>query len=175
MADRIDELLTQLKAFSPIPDDEVASGEVIDAYHTIITELADFSDARMIQPLLASFAYSDAYGVCWEALELLETFSLEQLLPAIPDAIRAGQRGSRMWIATLLGRKGDARSIPVLMMLLHDPEDDVRTEAVKALAAASKNPQLRQVIAHLRTDPSLDVRLAVVDALAYLDRIANEE
>jgi HEAT repeat protein len=168
MNERLDELLTQLKQLSPMPDDQSVSQEQLDAYSTVIDELYHVlkqdNDPRAIQPLIDSFGYIDGFGVYHTTLTILGRFDDKQLMPHLLDAVQHGERGSRAWAALMLGHTQDRAVVPYLLPLLNDPEEHVRADAAIALGNIG-DPSTRQAIEQLKSDPSIEVRDAVDIAL----------
>lgn len=167
MADRIAELLAQLEAISPLPEDDLITEEDLERYGTITDELAQYKDRRVIQPLIQSFGYGlgyEAYGV---VVRQLETYNPNLVFPYLVDAVQHGQRGSRMWAARMLGRQGHQQALPYLRSLLRDPEEFVRVEAVHALSRLDDQASL-PALERMQHDPSADVRYAVRLALRDL-------
>ena len=167
--DRIAELLTQLKAKSPMPDDDSLTKEQIEEYGAIADELeqvlAKNEDPRVIEPLINSFGYGDGYGTYWTPHRLLLKFDKVQLRPYLLDAVQHGERGVRQWAAYTLGVLEDKEAVPYLIALLNDPEDNVRLDAVQALAMIA-DPTTRPAIERLESDPSEEVRDVARDVLA---------
>ena len=65
-----------------------------------------------------------------------------------------------MWAALILGHQRDKRAVPYLLVLLRDPEEHVRANAVLALSML-EDGTIRNAIAELQNDPSLDVQSAI--------------
>ena len=73
MADEVQDLLNQLNAMLPMPDDVDPSdldlfgefSQVMGRYHDIVEQLSQYKDSRCIEPLLASFGYVDGNEVYW--------------------------------------------------------------------------------------------------------------
>ena len=169
MSDRVDELLAQLEALSPLPDDGSVCEDVLDAYAKIIAELSQFKDLRMIQPLIASLGYGTGFGLNWSVVDLLEDFAPEQVTPHLVSALQHGARGSRMWAASMLGWSRDRTAIPHLIDRLNDPEELVRAYAVLALGTIG-DPSSREHVERLADDPSPDVRHAAKVALTHSEK-----
>ena len=168
MADRIDELLDQLRAISPLSEDDFLSEEELETYCIITDELAQYTDNRVIQPPIQSFGYGlgyEAYGV---VVRQLEQYAPDLIFPYLVDAVQHGERGSRMWATRMLGRQENSRAIPYLRPLLEDPEVFVRVEAVHALGRLDDQAS-RPILEQMQADPSADVRSVVRIAFRYLN------
>lgn len=168
MSDRVDELLSQLMAIAPLPDDESLSEEILGMYEKITNELSSIQDSRTIQPLINSFGYGTGYGTYWAVVHLLERFDREQLDPLLISALQFAEPGPRMWAALMLGRSRNRAAIPFLIALLNAPEELVRSHAVSALQVIGE-PSTREYIERLRNDSSGEVKAAVERALAHLE------
>ncbi len=165
MDDRVEQLISQLRALSPMPEDELLTEEQVDTYGRIIDELLQFKDPRAIRPVLDSFGYGDGYGVYWAAVHFVESFNEAEVLPHLIAAVQSPNPGSRMWAAALLGWGRYKDAIPHLLALLKDPKDLVRAHAVVALGSIG-DESCRKHIEQLRQDPSSDVQHAVEVALS---------
>jgi HEAT repeat protein len=167
MTDRVDTLIAQLKALSPMPDDTSVSEELLETYGKIVDELSQYRDQRTIGPLIASFGYGTGFGLYWSVVDLLESFASDLITPYLLSALQHGERGSRMWAASMLGWSHNEAAIPYLVALLDDSEELVRANAVLALGMIG-DPSVQQHAERLRGDPSRDVRHAVEVTLAQL-------
>lgn len=167
MPDRIDELLAQLRAISPLPEDDLISEEVMDTYCEITDELEQYEDDRIIQPLIQSFGYGLGYEAYGRVVRQIEKYGLDMIFPYLVDEVQHGERGSRMWAARMLGRQENRMAIPSLRPLLEDPEEFVRVEAVQALNRLDDQASL-PTLKQMQHDPSEDVRYVVSLALRDL-------
>lgn len=132
----VDDLISALSAISPMPDDEdedALTESVLDDYHKIVSKLGELKDPKSIVPLIDSFGYGDGFGVYWTTLHTLEKFGYELLNPLLIDAIRKGEKGSRMWAAYMLGVSRCREAIDDLISLLKDDNELVRAKSALAL------------------------------------------
>jgi HEAT repeat protein len=150
-----------------MPEDDLLTEEMINEYDAVVTELRSLRDPRMIRPLIYSFGYGEGCGVYQGVVGLLEKYDVDQVAPYLFEAIQEGERGSRMWAASMLRRSRNLDAIPHLIMMLHDPEELVRVEAVGALGILA-DQSVRLEIEALRNDSSAMVKRAVERALARL-------
>jgi HEAT repeat protein len=168
MEERLNALLARLRQLSPMPADELATQEQLDAYKELILELDDVltqdNDPRAIEPLIASFGLISGFGLYETTANLLMRYDDELLIPHLIDAVQHGEPGSRAWSALMLGWKGDRSFVPYVLPLLSDPEEYVRADAVLALSNIG-DPSTREAVARLQNDPSEEVRDAVEIAL----------
>lgn len=170
MADEVENLLEQLQTLTPMPDDQVATAEVIDHYDYIVERLTEFKDPRCIQPLIESFGYIDGFGVYWRALHLLEDFGTEQITPFLLAALSHNNRGTKYWATFMLMRIRNNEAIPQLIKLTGDEAEYVRSEAALALSVlggVAMKPHLEK----LRDDPSEEVRSTIEHIFAEWNRI----
>ena len=156
----VDSLLEELRALLPMPDDTRVSNELLARYANIVEQLAGHEEQRRIEPLLESFGYGDGAGVYWRTVSLLETFDADELFPYLLEALRHGNRGTRLWAARMLKRSGSTEAILNLIGLLDDEAEYVRAEAVSALGVLG-GPVMQLSIESLLDDPSVAVRAAV--------------
>lgn len=73
----------------------------------------------------------------WEAVEKLGSAAVTRLM----GLLRRDRRELRLRAATILGRIGDSRSVPDLIEALQDPDESVRSGALKALELLQWTPQ----------------------------------
>lgn len=78
----------------------------------------------------------------------------------------------RCQAARSLGRIGDRRAVPALMGALLDEDEDVRVDAAAALAGMAPAEAADRFLDSLIGDPSADVKLAAIEALARLNHEA---
>jgi HEAT repeat protein len=179
MNSTIDELIQVLEGLSPMPadDDPALTVERLQRYNEVIEQIYDMvsqsqsgGDSRLIQPLIRSFGYGEAYESYWAVLHILEKFSPDILRLALREAIQSGERGARMWCAYMLGRQRNREDMPALIAALKDPEDKVRYNALMALSMIG-DLSAKDDIEELLDDPVPEVRKAARESLeALLDQ-----
>lgn len=158
--DDLEELLRQLKAFTPLPSDDEISEEQLEAFSEIINKLQLLKDGRSIQPLLDALGYGTGYGLYWTALHFLEGFGSDTLRPHLIDALNNGEAGTRMWAVLMLGRIRNPEDVPQIIACLSDEADLVRLHAVSAIVMVAREGA-KTYLAPLIDDPSPEVRNAV--------------
>ena len=177
MNDRMLELVARLERISPMPDDDSSELTVplLAEYEQVIRQIEEAAkqapelDPALIQPLIASFGYGDAFGLYWATLHLLEDFPSEQLRPALCEAVQTGKPGARMWSAYMLGVQRDRHDIPVLVGALKDSMSEVRYYTLMALAMIGDS-SATVAMESLLQDPDPKVRKAV---RKYVDELAS--
>ncbi len=180
MNEKMSELIARLEALTPMPDDdspELTASRLAE-YEAVIGQIEAVArqthplDPRLIEPLIASFGYGDAFGLYWATLHLLEEFPSELLRPALCAALQTGKPGARMWCAYMLGVQRNRHDVPVLVRALHDPMSEVRYYALMALAMigdASATVEMKNLL----HDPARKVQKAArkyIDELVALER-----
>jgi hypothetical protein len=90
-------------------------------------------DTRLVDALIASFGYGDAYEMYWSTMHALEKFPLDWLRSALRHALAHGKPGARLWSAKMLGRQRNSEDRPLLIEALSDVADKVRLNAQLAL------------------------------------------
>ncbi len=175
--DRVDELIRSLTEISPLPDeaDPTMSDELIKQYCDLVKELDTVlrqrrmvaADAWIIAPLIASLSSDTAYGCAWTVRHLLERFPSAILRPELRRAFETGRRGARVWCAYLLGIQRNSADVPVLMAGLHDPEEKVRINCLRALGMIGDRSAMA-AIEQLLEDPSAEVRKAASSTMDSL-------
>ena len=165
MTDMVKDLLEQLDALSPMPDDDDASIETLQRYEEIVEQLVMYNDPRCIQPLIESFGYIDGYGLYWSTMHLIETFAVEETSPLLIKALNHENKGTRLWATRMLMRSQNNEVFPKLITLLADEAEHVRAEAALALSGFGEL-KARGFLERLRDDSSEEVRSTVIPILA---------
>jgi HEAT repeat protein len=165
-----DQLLQELAAISPMPDDETlaATPGLDQRYHEILNALWDVADESCIEPLLESFGYGYGFEVYELAEAILISLPPDRVRPSLLAALREGAAGSRMWAARILAAVGRAEDGEALLEALDDPKPLVRkyaAEALGRLGVEAAAERLREAL----DDPSLEVQLAAETALRRLE------
>jgi hypothetical protein len=175
MDNTITDLLARLSAISPMPDDGNPEQTVplLQEYEELIRQIGDVvaqgdePDPALMVPLIHSFGYGSGFGLYWATLHLLEGFPADQLRPALRTALVTAEHGARMWSAFMLGPHRDHRDVPALVTALNDPAEEVRLNALMALAMIG-DVSARPAMAELLEDPSARIRKA---ARKYVDQL----
>jgi hypothetical protein len=174
--DQVSRLLQILKDISPMPsdDDPDLTSERLDLYADVMDEIRELfqsqKDPRFIRPLLNSFGYGEGYEVYWDTIGLLEQFPPEILRPQLREALRTGERGTRKWVAYMLGLQRNVEDVPALILALQDPEGQVRHNALIALSMIG-DKSARAAMEHLFEDPVEEVRKA---AREYVEALLDQ-
>lgn len=162
-----------------MPDDDspeltasrLAEYEAVIGQIAALTRQTHLRDPRLIEPLIASFGYGDAFGLYWATLHLLEEFPSEILRPVLGAALQTGRPGARLWCAYMLGVQRNRHDVPVLVRALQDPMSEVRYYALMALAMigdASVTTEMRKLL----HDPVRKVQQA---ARKYIEELESLE
>lgn len=176
MSDDVDRLIEVLDNLSPMPPDNSPelTAERLDRYCEVITRVYEMlgscetdRDTRLIEPLIRSFGYGNAYEGYWPVIHSLEMYPAEVLRPALRKALESGGAGARMWCAYMLGRQRNPEDVPVLTAALHDSEPMVRHNALKALAMVGEL-SARPAMEALLEDPVEEVRKMAREAIEAL-------
>jgi HEAT repeat protein len=172
----IEFLLQELDSLSPMPDDDSPGltverlkqySEILDKLEPLIPDNIGSYKAPLIQALIHSFGYGDAYELYWSVIHLLERFPLELLHSQLREAIVVGERGARMWCVYMLGRQRNLDDLQVIISLLQDKEYRVQCNALLALSMLgdrSAQPAMERLLA----DPHPEVRRAAAENIAAL-------
>jgi HEAT repeat protein len=158
-----------------MPDDEdlELNANRLREYEMLIREAEtavlndEASKINLLQPLLASFGYGDAFGLYWGALHVLERFPALDLRIALRQAVLDGERGARRWATYMLGRQRNPEDIDVLTQALTDSEEEVRFNALTALTMIGSTIAL-PAIERVLGDPTSRIRSAAKRSLEQL-------
>lgn len=157
---KIDDLINELKQISPIPDDNKITSGILTKYDVIVREISLLKDPKCILPLINSFGYGEANGLCWTTLHLLEEFEIEQVDPLLIKSLLTGEKGTKMWAAYMLGRSKNIGAVDELIDLLKDKNEFVRHNAAMALGMIGES-KARPYLEALKSDTSAEVKIAV--------------
>ncbi len=92
----------------------------------------------------------------------------EDVISALGQVITEGNDLERCLAAKALGRIGGKGSADVLNSALRDIDEDVRIDVAEAIARLSLKGSIPKLVENLREDPSVDGKLACIDALKIL-------
>lgn len=164
MSDPVEEIINQLHALSPMPNDLEVTAEQLTKYDSLVNILAQYMDRRCIRPLIESFGYGSGGGVYWGVVHLLERFTVDETDPILLEGLQNHNAGTRMWSALMIGRSENELAIPELLRLLDDSKELVRAEAIIALGRFGGD-DIRKHLLKLKGDPSREVQAALKIAL----------
>jgi hypothetical protein len=171
-----DLLIEALELLSPMPPDESPRlnaellfkyGEIVDQIDELVRYSDIGRDLRFIEPLIRSFGYGHAHEAYWPVVHILEKYPLDNLRPALRMAIQTGERGSRMWVALMIGRQRNFEDVPLLIDALEDPEHRVRYNALIALSMIGDLSAL-SAMKSLLCDPIEEVRKMASESIESL-------
>ena len=104
---------------------------------------------------------------------LQDPFRLEMLLQAIGEGDMPALGNVNSLVA--LAYSQDRRVLPLLLCLLHAPEDDVILAAIEALKVLQDSAAIQVLEERAHYDPSESVRQAAQEAAAYLATVATSQ
>jgi hypothetical protein len=142
--------LSILKKYSPMPDEEDVTEEMIDEYASSIEYFGENLDSICIEPIMMTFSLDDCFGVYDHAVDVLRNFSNDQVIPCLIEAIQSEHEGRRYWGTEIAKFFPDERLISSLSMCINDSNEEIRAYSVYAL----------NCIGHKSVLPILHERLA---------------
>ncbi|HWL26739.1 MAG TPA: hypothetical protein VNR38_23810 [Ureibacillus sp.] len=90
-----EQALSILEKYSPMPDEEDLTEEMIDEYASTIEYFGENPDSICIEPIMMTFSLGDCFGVYEHAVSVLMNFSNDQVIPYLIEAIRSKNGGRR--------------------------------------------------------------------------------
>ncbi|MGG2091470.1 HEAT repeat domain-containing protein [Bacillus sp. S13(2024)] len=126
--------LQVLKKYSPMPDDENLTEEMIDEYASAITYFEDNPHPSCIESIMMTFSLDDCYGVYEHATCVLREFSNDEVVPHLIRAIQDKHEGRRYWGTELAKFFPDVRLVSSLLTCIDDPNDEIREYVASALS-----------------------------------------
>jgi len=176
MNNSMSELIQALEELSPMPTDDDPAltverlrryNEVTEQVYTIVGQSEGGGDTRLIEPLIRSFGYGDAYESYWTVINILEKFPYDILRSALREAVQTGERGARMWCAYMLGCQRNREDVPALVAALKDSEYKVRYNAVMALSMIG-DLSSKAAMEELLNDPNEEVQKMAMESIEAL-------
>lgn len=132
----LDQLLIQLRRLTPMPEDERITPPLLMAYDKVLRKISDRGpeDAKVIQPMLASFGPGLARGAYERACTFFRAFPDEVAGPQLQYvAERSSSVPARVWAVRTLGEMGWLPAEETLRIALEDDALAVRKAADLAL------------------------------------------
>lgn len=154
----VSNLLSQLSAISPMPNDATLledAEDLADRYDALIEEIGQHLTTEQLDPaeeaevvgvLADSFGLGDGLGTFWGTLHLIERCTPSVALPVIQHRALHGLPGSRSWCAFILGRRRSSEDLPLFLALLNDDMPEVQLQALKSLSMLSQALPLQHVL-----------------------------
>ncbi|MEH7019034.1 MULTISPECIES: HEAT repeat domain-containing protein [Bacillus] len=122
-----------LKKYSPMPDDENLTEEMINEYASAIMYFEENPHLSCIEPIMMTFSLDDCYGVYEHATCVLREFSNDEVVPHLIKAIRDEHEGRRYCGTDLAKFFPDERLVSPLLICIDDLNDEIRGYVVYAL------------------------------------------
>jgi HEAT repeat protein len=136
-----------------------------DVREIALRALARIGDPGAVEPLVAALASADS----WLAPRIADILARhgELAVDRLVDLLSSkGRDPARAWAANVLGEVRAGRALPVLVLALDDPSDEVRAKAATALGRLNDRRALASLLEHLLTDPAPFVRARIASSLA---------
>ncbi|MCM3789127.1 HEAT repeat domain-containing protein [Domibacillus indicus] len=128
-----DQALLGLKKYSPMPDEEGMTEEMLDEYADAINYFIEHPDPICITPIMMTFSLSESYGIYDHAVAVLESFSSDQIVPQLIEIIQSENEGKRYWGTQIAKSFPDERLVDSLLSCINDPNEEIRAYSIYAL------------------------------------------
>lgn len=123
-----------LDKYSPMPDDEQLTEEIVDEYKAAIDYLyGKPPEVRFLKPLFYSLGAFDGWGVYEVTRSLIVSYNKFDVVPLIREGLKSEQSGRRYWSSLLAIDFADENLIPLLLETLKDSLEEIRLNSVMAL------------------------------------------
>lgn len=154
----LSQLLSKLKAMSPMPSDVALledTEDLVDQYDALIEEIGHHlteerpgpaGETEVVRVLADSFGPGGGLGTYWGTLHLIERCTPSVAVPMIQDRARHGLPGSRLWCAFILGRRRNSEDLPLFLALLNDDLPEVQIQALTSLEMLSQAVPLQHTL-----------------------------
>jgi HEAT repeats len=158
-----------LDKYSPMPDDEQLTEEIVDEYKAAIDYLDNRPpEKRFLKPLFYSLGAFDGWGVYEVTRSLIVSYNKFDVVPLIMEGLKSERNGRRYWSTLLAADFADENLTPLLLETLKDPLEEIRLNSVMALEAIG-NPVVINELNEMKVSESdEDVIEAIQEAIQSL-------
>ena len=157
-------LLKELRAMSPMPEDEVliamggGAGDTIDQfvlrydeiirilYDLPVHELTKEMQQQIVRTLLDSLSVGGTFEIVEGVQNAIYRYPDAIFYEIVEDRIWHGRDGTRMWSVVLLACKGRITDLPVFLQMMHDPCEDVQEWSLEAIEWLAEKQKLEAII-----------------------------
>jgi hypothetical protein len=189
LSSRMETLLQELQALSPMPDDETLIDMPVPREDHPLEKLGQVFDQlkeevqtsyplEVVSALLEVFGVGDGGEFYPHIAHLIEAYPHPaESYPLIQHATTSANPGTRMWACYLLGRRRQREDEALLVARLHDEVAEVRREALYGLIQLSQRhpmDHLVPLIEPLTRDENWDVQRTAEHAMEIL-RASSEK
>ncbi|HWO97232.1 MAG TPA: HEAT repeat domain-containing protein [Bacillus sp. (in: firmicutes)] len=166
-----DQALSILKKYSPMPDEEDITEEMIDEYASAIEYFEENPDPICIEPIMMTFSLDDCFGVYDHAVDVLRNFSNNQVVPYLLKAIQSEDEGRRYWGTEMAKFFPDERLINSLSRCIDDSNEEIRAYSVYALNCIGHKSVLPILYERLVKEQDGEVCKELKQAILRLEKI----
>lgn len=153
-----DEALRILNKYSPMPDDEELTEEIVNEYRKAIDYLYENPPGIIfLKPLLHSLGAYDGWGVYEITRSILVSYDISQVIPYMKDELLSKLDGRRYWCTLLAIDFPDESLIPMLLKTLNDPVEEIRVNSVMALESIGNKSVIDELITKSKLENDEDV------------------
>lgn len=128
-----EQALLILKKYSPMPNEECMTEEMMNEYAESIDYFSEHPDPICIRPIMMTFSLNESYGVYDHAVVALQGFSNDRVVPHLIEIIQNEDEGKRFWGAELAKFFPDERLVDSLSLCINDPNEEIRVYSIYAL------------------------------------------
>lgn len=90
-----EQVLSILKKYAPIPDNDDLTEEMIDEYASAIEYFEEHPHVSCIEPIMMTFSIDNCYGVFDHAVDVLRNLTNDQVVSHLVEAIQSKHEGRR--------------------------------------------------------------------------------
>ena len=131
-----------LEKYSPMPDDEQLTEEIVNEYKAAVDYLDDKPPKVIfLKPLFYSLGAFDGWGVYEVTRSLILSYNKLDVVRLIMEGLKSELNGRKYWSTLLAVDFADENLIPLLLETLMDPLEEIRLNSVMALEAIG-NPEV---------------------------------
>ena len=126
--------LNFLKQHQPMPDDEIASGDLFKNYYEAMIFFQENYNEECVPLFLNSFGSFSGLGVYQLVEDVINKYPAEVVIPHLVNAIINGTDPIKAWCSQIAVNFPDERLIESLESLMTYDNDDIRWAAISALS-----------------------------------------
>jgi hypothetical protein len=164
-----DKALKILNKYSPMPDDEELTEEIVNEYREAIDYLYKNPPGIIfLKPLLHSLGAYDGWGVYEITRSILVSYDISQVIPYIKDELLSKLDGRRYWCTLFAIDFPDESLIPMLLKTLNDPIEGIRVNSVMALESIGNICVIEELITRSKLESDEEVMEVFHEAIDSL-------
>lgn len=133
------EAISFLEKHQPMPSDKEVTEDEIKKYEEVRTFFINNPDERCIPLFLNSFGGKDGLGTYQMVEDVIAMYNKKIVLPCILQALNSSYDSVKYWCIQIAANFPDESLMLPLSNLLQSEDQDIKTEAITAMAQLALN------------------------------------